>query len=256
MLRLDKCLADAGVGTRSEVKKLIRSGRVQVNDVPQKSPEEKVDPERDKVTVDGTPIRTAGPVVLMLHKPAGVVSATQDRREKTVLDLVREPYAKDLFPVGRLDKDTEGLLLLTSDGALAHDLLSPRRHVEKTYLALVTGQPEEALIDRFREGLDIGEKRPTAPAGLRFLPEEETDPFTCWCEVVLTEGKFHQVKRMFAAVGRKVLYLKRTAMGALQLDEALEPGAYRPLTEEELASLRSVRGQDDTRCGYRPGPEA
>ena len=236
--RLDKLLAGSGAGTRSEVKKLIRSGRVSVNGIPAKRPEDKVDPDRDKVLLDGEMVTAAGPVYLMLNKPPGVVSATSDRDHRTVLDLVEPSLRKDLFPAGRLDIDTEGLLLLTNDGSLAHELLSPGKHVEKTYLARVTGEADDSLIPLFLEGFDIGEKRRTLPAKLRFIDDTSKEPDSCLVTVTITEGKYHQVKRMFAAAGRKVLSLKRIAMGSLTLDPELKAGQYRPLTREELDCLK------------------
>ena len=255
MQRLDKLLAGSGAGTRSEVKKLIRSGRVFVNGIPAKRPEDKADPDSDEVLLDGKSVKASGPVYLMLNKPSGVVSATSDRDHRTVLDLVDPSLRKDLFPAGRLDIDTEGLLLLTNDGSLAHELLSPGKHVEKTYLVRVTGEADESLVPLFLEGFDIGEKRRTLPARLRFLdetskepalygftadrPEDpEEEPASCLVTVTITEGKYHQVKRMFAAAGRKVLSLKRIAMGSLTLDPELKAGKYRPLTPEELDCLK------------------
>lgn len=171
----------------------------------------------------------------MLHKPAGVVSATEDKREKTVLDLLKSEDRRDgIFPVGRLDKDTEGFLLLTDDGDLAHRLLSPRKHVDKTYYAKIAGSVTEAHIERFREGLDIGDEKKTLPAMLEILASE---PETSEIRITIHEGRFHQVKRMFEAVGCKVTYLKRLSMGAVALDETLAPGDYRPLNEKERELL-------------------
>ena len=177
----------------------------------------------------------------MLHKPAGVVSATEDNREKTVLDLVRpEDWKNGLFPVGRLDKDTEGLLLLTDDGELAHRLLSPKKHVDKTYYAKIDGQVTEEHVKQFREGLDIGDEKKTLPAVLTILLSGPVSEI----EVTIHEGRFHQIKRMFEAVGCKVTYLKRLSMGSLVLDETLPPEEYRPLTEAELEGLTKQRGTD------------
>lgn len=236
-VRLDKFLADAGAGTRSEVKKLVQKGRVQVNGTAAKKPEEKVS-EEDEVFLDGERIGAAPEFVYyLLHKPAGYVSATEDSRDRTVLELIPPEFMrKGLFPVGRLDKDTEGLLLITDDGALAHDLLSPKKHVEKTYYAQVEG--EMTPIDKadFEKGLDIGEKNRTLPAKLEILSAGDGRS-----EILLTicEGKFHQVKRMVKAVGKEVTYLKRISMGSLTLPEDLKKGECRPLTENEIKGLKN-----------------
>ncbi len=232
MIRLDKYLADMQVGTRSEVKKYIRKGLVAVNGTCTKSPDYKVT-EEDVVTYLGKEIAYQKYVYYMLHKPAGVVSATEDKIDKTVLDLLHGMNVKDVFPVGRLDKDTEGLLLLTNDGAMAHELLSPKKHVDKVYYARVQGVVTEEDQKAFREGVDIGEKNLTLPAQLEIL---ESGPIS-QIELTIHEGKFHQVKRMFQAVNNEVIYLKRLQMGTLRLDEGLELGAFRNLTEQEIASL-------------------
>lgn len=233
MIRLDKYLADMGVGTRSELKKIIRSGRVQIDHIPVKKPDEKIDIEKQTVMLDGQVIAYQTVEYYMLHKPAGVVSATKDQKEKTVLDLIDEKKRKDLFPVGRLDKDTEGLLLITNDGKLAHQLLAPGKHVDKVYYAKITGKVTEEDGEYFARGVDIGDEELTLPAKLEILASGEES------EVLLTiqEGRFHQVKRMFEAVGKKVTYLKRLSMGSLVLDENLKAGEYRPLTKEELERL-------------------
>lgn len=237
MIRLDKFLADAGAGTRSEVKALIKKGQVTVNGVPVKKPEQKIDEQADTVCQNGIPITLVKEVYYMLHKPAGYVSSTEETDGPSVLSLLKDAKGKNLFPAGRLDKDTEGLLLITNDGALAHDLLSPKKHVDKTYYAKISGIVTEEDVVRFREGLDIGEARPTMPAELSVLKSGEES------EILLTicEGKFHQVKRMFEAVDKHVVYLKRMSMGSLTLDETLQPGEYRELTEEELTGLRTAR---------------
>ena len=233
MIRLDKYLADMGMGTRSELKKMIRSGRVLVDGAPAKKPEEKVDVESQTVMVDGKVVTYQTVEYYMLHKPAGVVSATKDKKEKTVLDLIGGQKRKDLFPVGRLDKDTEGLLLITNDGDLAHRLLSPGKHVDKVYFARIDGKVTGEDVRQFSEGLDIGDEDRTLPAKLEILTSAEES------EILLTiqEGRFHQVKRMFEAVEKKVTYLKRMSMGSLVLDENLKKGEYRPLTKEELEKL-------------------
>lgn len=238
-VRLDKFLADAGAGTRSEVKKLIQKGQAEVNGLAVKRPEQKVDPENDEVKLQGKVIGPAPEFVYyLLHKPAGCVSATEDLKEKTVMEYVPSDR-KGLFPVGRLDKDTEGLLLITDDGALAHELLSPRKHVKKTYFARVSGIVTKDDVKTMAEGVDIGEEKPALPAGLEILSAEAESSMS---EIRLTicEGKFHQVKRMMEAVGKKVVYLKRISMGPLQLPDDLKKGECRPLTEEELESLKNL----------------
>ncbi len=241
MMRLDKYLCETGFGTRSQVKDLLKKGQVMVNGEVVKKPELKINETTDQILCQGKKAFYQKNIYLMLHKPAGVVSATEDNREKTVLDLVRPEDRKNgLFPVGRLDKDTEGLLLLTDDGELAHRLLSPKKHVDKTYYAKIDGQVTEEHVKQFREGLDIGDEKKTLPAVLTILlfgPVSEI-------EVTIHEGRFHQIKRMFEAVGCKVTYLKRLSMGSLVLDETLPPEEYRPLTEAELEGLTKQRGTD------------
>ena len=235
MMRLDKFLCETGFGTRSQVKELLKKGQVTVNGVAAKKPEQKIDEHKDQITCQGKIASYEKYVYYMLHKPAGVVSATEDKREKTVLDLLKSEDRRDgIFPVGRLDKDTEGFLLLTDDGDLAHRLLSPRKHVDKTYYAKIAGSVTEAHIERFREGLDIGDEKKTLPAMLEILASE---PEISEIRITIHEGRFHQVKRMFEAVGCKVTYLKRLSMGAVVLDEKLAPGNYRPLNEKERELL-------------------
>lgn len=233
MMRLDKYLADMGIGTRSEVKKLIRQGKVTIDGRQTKAPEEKIDGKGQRVCVDGTPVVYETFEYYMLNKPAGVISSTYDKEQKTVLDLIESRKRKDLFPVGRLDKDTEGLLLITNDGNLSHRLLSPKKHVDKLYYAKVEGVVTEEDVMRFSDGLDIGEGEHTKPAKLMILVSDEISEI----ELTIQEGKFHQVKRMFEAVGKRVIYLKRLSMGSLQLDETLALGEYRPLSKKELEEL-------------------
>ena len=236
MMRLDKYLAEMGVGTRQEVKKQIRQGKAAVNGTVVKAADTKIDETSDEVTISGRNISYVSYEYYMLNKPAGVVSATEDRRDTTVIDLIKEKKRKDLFPVGRLDKDTEGLLLITNDGDLAHRLLAPKKHVDKVYYAKIDGMVTEEDVKRFAEGIDIGaeEEEMTRPAKLDIMKSAEES------EIRLTvhEGKFHQVKRMFLAVGKEVTYLKRERMGTLCLDENLKPGEYRLLTEEEIENVR------------------
>ncbi len=235
MIRLDKYLADMGVGTRQEVKKHIRQGRASVDGMAVKRADLKVDESSQTVTFDGEEIPYAAFEYYMLNKPKGVVSATEDARERTVVSLIESRRKSGLFPVGRLDKDTEGLLLITNDGALAHRLLSPRKHVDKCYYAEVAGEVTEEDVRLFAEGVDIGaeQEERTRPARLEILESGRVSKV----RLTIQEGKFHQVKRMFRAVGKEVLYLKRESMGALVLDEGLRPGQYRHLTEKEIEKL-------------------
>ena len=236
MIRLDKYLADMSIGTRQEVKKYIRQGRVKINEDIIKKPEYKIREDEDKITFDGAPVAYETFEYYMLNKPAGVISATEDKRDKTVLDLIKEKKRKDLFPVGRLDKDTEGLLLITNDGALAHRLLSPKKHVDKCYYAKISGGVTEEDVRVFKERINIGtqeEPEWTMPAELKILEKGTVSRI----RLTIREGKYHQVKRMFLAVGKEVVYLKRERMGALVLDEELAPGEYRKLTDSELKSI-------------------
>ena len=232
-MRLDKYLSEMGAGSRSDLKKAIRAGRVTVNGSVIRDASIHVR-EDDEVRLDGEPVAYEEYVYYMLHKPAGVISATEDKRQQTVLDLIDERQRKGLFPVGRLDRDTEGLLLITNDGELAHRLLSPKRHVDKVYFARLDGPVGEKEQKLFAEGLRVDETLTALPAALEIL--ESADEV----KVTIREGKFHQIKRMFAAVGREVLYLKRVSMGPLSLDGSLETGAYRRLTEEEESAIMSV----------------
>lgn len=348
-MRLDRFLSGESGYSRSEIRKMIKSGLIRVNGESALRPDAKVKPGTDDIRISGKQIRPTGQVYLLLNKPQGVLSATEDRRARTVLDLIREPFAGKLFPVGRLDKDTEGLLLLTNDGMLAHNLLSPKKHVYKVYFAVVGGEVTREDEQAFLEGIDIGEKNLTMPAVMRrlsvdgdflwtmknaesaegYLPDEASqvidneakqegqaagksqadtnsqaaaaeksqadknsraaaaersqadknsqaaaagtsqadkraaerselplrmrefclrsltlgDYSRCGqgqslCAVALREGKFHQIKRMFEARGKKVVFLKRVAMGPLVLDQNLAPGQYRRLTEQELEAIR------------------
>lgn len=235
-LRLDKYLAEMGIGTRSELKTWIRKGRVKINGEICNKPEQKVDALADVICFDDSRIQYSKYVYYMLHKPAGVVSATVDNVSRTVLDLIKDRQGKDLFPVGRLDKDTEGLLLITNDGDLAHQLLSPRKHVDKVYYAKVKGKVTEEDGKAFSTGVDIGEDSLTLPAKLNILKSAEISEV----ELTIQEGKFHQVKRMFEAIGKEVIYLKRLSMGSLVLDPVLAPGEYRGLTDDELRYLKEL----------------
>lgn len=233
-MRLDRCLAGAGIGTRSEVKVMIKKGLIQVNEEYARKPEMKVDIQNDRILVSGKPVVYHKYSYYMFHKPAGCVTATEDARFETVMDYLDVPGKKKLFPVGRLDRDCEGLLLITNDGTLAHELLSPKKHVTKVYYVKVDGCVSAEDVTKFETGLDIGDEQITLPAKLEIV---KADPCS-ECLVTITEGRFHQVKRMFEKIGKTVIYLKRLSMGALTLDDTLEKGAYRPLTDEEAASLR------------------
>lgn len=231
-MRLDKYLADMGVGTRSEVKIYIKKGFIKVNNEVTKTPDCKVD-DSDLVSYHDKVISYVTHEYYMLNKPGGVLSATMDKKQETVIDLIEDAKRKDLFPVGRLDKDTEGLLLITNDGDLTHQLLSPKKKVDKVYFARVEGRVTNEDVELFAKGLQVDEEFTAMPAKLNILSSDEISEI----ELTITEGKFHQVKRMFEAVGKQVIYLKRLSMGPLKLDESLALGEYRPLTKEELDSL-------------------
>ncbi|OMP67416.1 pseudouridine synthase [Domibacillus epiphyticus] len=234
-MRLDKMLANSGMGSRKEVKKLLKSGGVTVNGKMVKDAKTHVDPEMDQVHLFDEPVEYREFVYLMMNKPDGVISATEDSRDETVIDLLDEIHRHfDPHPVGRLDKDTEGMLLLTNDGQLSHSLLSPKRHVPKTYFARVKGRVTEEDIEAFANGVTLEDGYATKPADLVILSSGEESEI----ELTITEGKFHQVKRMFLAVGKEVQYLKRLSMGPLGLDESLELGEYRELTVEEIELLK------------------
>ena len=233
--RLDKIIASTGKWSRREVKNLIRQGRVLVDDYPAQSPEEKADPETAEILVNGEPIGYRRYTWLMLNKPAGYLSATEDGKGETVLDLLpQELQRQGLFPVGRLDKDTEGLLLLTNEGGLAHDLLSPRHHVDKEYYVRVEGRLTEEDCHAFAAGMVLGDGTVCQSAGLVILSAGEESE----AHVTLREGKFHQVKRMLAQRGKPVRYLERVRMGNLTLDPGLPRGGFRFLTGEEVDTLR------------------
>ncbi|MEF9941066.1 MAG: pseudouridine synthase [Lachnospiraceae bacterium] len=233
MIRLDKYLADMSIGTRTEVKDLIRKGMVTIDGIIVKRPEQKIELAQQQIAVQSHIVGYVEYEYYMLNKPAGVVSATCDKKETTVLDLITERKRKDLFPVGRLDKDTEGLLLITNDGNLAHQLLSPKKHVNKVYYAKIRGIVTKEDVVRFAQGLQISDREYTKPAILEIVKEAPESEI----KLTIQEGKFHQVKRMFQVVDKEVLYLKRISMGTLQLDDTLSLGDYRPLTKEELNQL-------------------
>lgn len=232
MIRLDKFLAQMNIGTRSEVKNAIRKGKVSVNGEVCKTVDAKIDENKDVVFYENQEVKFEQYVYYMLNKPAGVVSATKDNLDETVLDLLKEVNIKDVFPVGRLDKDTEGLLLLTNDGDLAHKLLSPRKHICKTYFVRTKNPVTDEQLKMLEAGVDIGEESLTMPA--ETTKEDEK-------QLLLTiyEGKFHQVKRMLKAVGNEVVYLERIKMGPLSLDKNLKRGEFRKLTSYEVELLKA-----------------
>ncbi|MCH1983542.1 rRNA pseudouridine synthase [Ruminococcus sp. OA3] len=233
IMRLDRYLAEMGIGSRSAVKEMIRKKQVCVNGIVVCRPEQKVCPGKDCITVSGRQVDFVSKEYFMLYKPAGVVSAVKDGKDRTVLDLITKHSRSDLFPVGRLDKDTEGLLLITNDGALSHELLSPKKHVDKVYYARISGAVTDEDVKCFQSGLDIGDEKRTLPAQLSVIKSGEISEV----EITIREGRFHQIKRMFEAVNKRVLYLKRLSMGTLTLDETLRPGEYRALTSDETERL-------------------
>ncbi|MGM9985739.1 MAG: pseudouridine synthase [Bacillaceae bacterium] len=234
-MRIDKLLANMGFGTRKEVKKILKAGIVKVDGKSVKDAKQHVNTEVQEVTVNGEVVEYREFIYLMMNKPQDVISATEDSVHETVIDLLEEEdFIFEPFPVGRLDKDTEGLLLITNDGALAHQLLSPKKHVPKKYYAIIDGVVTEADVQAFEKGVILDDGYETKPGYLTILKSDEQSEI----ELVITEGKFHQVKRMFEAVGKTVTYLKRLEMGPLKLDETLELGEYRELTDEEIDLLK------------------
>jgi 16S rRNA pseudouridine516 synthase len=237
-MRIDKLLANIGYGSRKEVKQLLKSGTVKIDDCVVKDAKQHVDPKQQTVTLNGEVIEYKEFVYLMMNKPQGVLSATEDNNDETVIDLLElEDQVYEPFPVGRLDKDTEGLLLITNDGQLAHRLLSPKKHVPKTYFAVIDREVTEEDTEAFAEGVTLDDGYETKPGELKILKSGIRSDI----ELTITEGKFHQVKRMFEAVGKNVVYLQRISMGPLALDETLELGEYRELTDEEIELLREYQ---------------
>ena len=246
-IRLDKCLADSGYGTRSEVRSLVRSGAVYINGIEAKDAGARVDTANDNIVVNGESVSYSEYEYYMLYKPAGIISASSDKKEKTVVDLIDSKKRRDLFPVGRLDRDTEGLLLITNDGEFAHRLLAPGKHVEKKYMAIVSGKLPADIEGIFSSGIDIGDDKPTKPARLKIYNNRDDylrvtsddlvdyymlDKYQDTCsiaEIIITEGRYHEIKRMFAACGCQIEYLKRISMGSYQLDAALKPGGYKKI---------------------------
>ncbi|MCC0628490.1 MULTISPECIES: pseudouridine synthase [unclassified Clostridioides] len=229
--RIDKILSNLGYGSRSEIKKYCKQGSIVVNGSEVLNPGTQVDTENDEILFNGEEVIYREYIYLMMNKPDGYISATTDKYDPTVLDLINSSYlAFEPFPVGRLDKDTEGLLVLTNDGKLSHRVLSPKKHVPKTYYAKIDGVVTEEDVEAFAEGVVLDDGYKTMPSQLNILKSDDESEI----ELTIHEGKFHQVKRMFESVGKKVVYLKRLSMGNLKLDESLELGEYRELTDEEV----------------------
>jgi 16S rRNA pseudouridine516 synthase len=237
-MRIDKMLANLGFGSRKEVKQLLKSGAVTVDGDVVKDAKQHVDTSKQTVSLNGEVVEYKEFIYLMMNKPQGVLSATEDSTGETVIDLLElEDQVYEPFPVGRLDKDTEGLLLITNDGQLAHQLLSPKKHVPKTYFAVIEGEVTEEDIRTFAAGITLDDGYETKPGELKILKSGIRSDI----ELTITEGKFHQVKRMFEAVGKSVVYLQRISMGPLPMDKTLELGEYRELTDEEVELLRNYQ---------------
>ncbi|WP_096202620.1 pseudouridine synthase [Bacillus sp. FJAT-45350] len=235
-MRIDKLLANMGYGTRKDVKKLLKGGTVHVNGEVVKDGKVHVEPTKEEITVHGEIVEYKPFIYLMMNKPKGVISATEDIEHETVVDLLAYEHAiYEPFPVGRLDKDTVGFVLLTNDGKLNHELMSPKKHVPKTYEAAILGKVTEEDVIAFQKGVELDDGYVTKPGELEILLSDNHSEI----RLTITEGKFHQVKRMFQAVGKKVMELKRVRIGPLPLDEGLKLGEYRELTEEEVESLRN-----------------
>jgi 16S rRNA pseudouridine516 synthase len=235
-MRIDKLLSNRGYGSRKEVKSLLKTGAVKVNEKTIKDGKQHINTDEDIVTVYGEEVHYKEFIYLMMNKPQGVISATEDNMHETVIDLLEEEdQLYEPFPVGRLDIDTVGLLIITNDGKLSHQLLSPKKHVPKTYFAKIEGEVTEEDIEQFAKGVTLDDDYETKPGELVILESGSTSEI----ELTISEGKFHQVKRMFKAVGKRVTFLQRISMGSLALDETLELGEYRELTEEELEKLKN-----------------
>ena len=234
-MRIDKFLADNSIGTRKEIKAFIKAGRVLANGMAVNDPGMHIDPAADEISFDGHIIEYEKFHYYMLNKPAGTVSSTKEGASVTVVELLAKEGVRNLSPVGRLDKDTEGLLILTDDGELLHDLISPKKHVGKEYLVITEKPVSEDNLKKLEAGVDIGDDKPTLPAKAEVMDDG--------LHLTITEGRFHQVKRMLEAVDNKVTYLKRLKMGELALDPALKEGEYRKLTIAELALIKAKSGQ-------------
>ena len=238
-MRLDKFLANSGIGTRKEVKEILKNKKISVNDAFVKDGKIQIDEEKDIVKYEDNIIYYKPFVYIMMNKPAGVISATEDNHHRTVIDLLNDEYRTyDIFPVGRLDIDTEGLLLLTNDGILSHNLLSPKKHVDKKYYVKIAKPLSENDVKTLENGIKLGENFVTKKAKIEVISKDSHENGNNQVYITISEGKFHQVKRMFKAVNNEVLYLKRVKMGSLSLDEKLKLGEYRELTEEELNNLK------------------
>lgn len=237
-MRLDQFLVKSNICSRSEAKKYVKSGRVSVNGQIARDSSAHIDEHGDEVCFDGIVVVYESNHYYMLNKPAGVVSATRDGLSDTVIDILRDENTRELFPVGRLDKDTEGLLLITDDGKLAHELLSPRKHVDKIYFVIADNALSQEQMEVMEKGVDIGDEKITLPAVIRQLSGDSYNNTGFYYELTIHEGRFHQVKRMFEAFGSNVIYLKRLSMGSLVLDELLGPGEYRKLTQDEIEGLK------------------
>lgn len=237
MMRLDKFLAECGIGTRSEVKKIIKSGHVTINNKIVKDNSTKTDPHNDIIKYKGEPINFSKYIYIMLNKPAGIISATEDKQDTTVIDILpHDLKIKKIFPIGRLDKDTLGLLLLSNDGVFAHNTLSPKKHIQKTYYVEFNGILPDDAKEIFNKGIVLKDFV-CKPAKLKILSQNSA-------EVKISEGKFHQVKRMFNALGCKVTFLKRTAFGEIKLDPDLKEGEFRPLNNEEMEYISKFTGKE------------
>lgn len=240
-MRIDKLLSNLGIGTRSEIKKMIKQKQIKINGELVKNGKDQLDPDSAQVSINDQPVTIQLTKYLMLNKPQNVITATEDASQRTVLDLISATDSvKGLAPVGRLDKDTTGLLLLTNDGQLAHRLLAPQKHVAKTYQATIDGIVTNDTIDHFKNGIQLKDGTRCKPATLKIISVVEKDNQS-EVEITITEGKYHQIKRMFAACGMHMATLNRIAMGPLNLDQALDPGQYRPLSENEIQSLLKLK---------------
>lgn len=247
-IRLDKLLAGQGFGSRHEVKTMLARGRVVINGQPIKNADCRVDTSKDTVLFDGRQINYKEHLYIMMNKPRGVISASNDPKQPTVIDLLPEPLRRPgLFPAGRLDKDTEGMLIITDDGDFAHQILSPRKHVPKRYFAEVTGTLLQEAVRSFAEGLELGDGTLLKPAALQIL-ENQGD--STQVEVIISEGKYHQIKRMFEQLGHTVLILRRLSMGGLQLDPTLNPGDAREMTAQEVALVRNATIQGNGNSSF------
>lgn len=234
-LRLDRILSNMGYGTRKEVKKYVRSGLVKIDGEIVKKSSSHVNPYESTIEINGEILEYRDNIYIMMNKPPGVISATYDDRQETVIDILDEGYRIfDIFPMGRLDIDTEGLLIITNDGKLAHEVLSPKKHIPKTYYAHINGNVSESDVSEFHKGIVLEDGYQTLPADLKIIKSGQVSEI----ELTIYEGKFHQVKRMFTALNKEVIYLKRISMGELKLDDSLKLGEYRELSEDELEILR------------------